>query len=997
VGTGTAPPFVGRDAELRALLAAWHRAAGGTPGVALVAGEAGSGKTRLVEELAAHVSAEGGVVLAGSSSRSEAADLPYLPFAQMLRTLLASGDHTELREMLGTSSDELGRLVPGLPTAELPEPTPETAGVARVRLFDLVLAMAERLGTRQPTLAIVEDVHWADASTRDMLRFLASHVRSGAILLLATWRTDEPAHGEAFGEFVAELARTASPLRLELGPLDRPAVEQLAASIAGERPSPDAVDRLIERSGGLPYFVEELAELGAHGAELKAAPGSIGDVVSVRLRRLAPDARRVARAAAVAAPHIDEAILGGLTQLGESEVDSALRELLDARVLVATEDGAGYRFRHGLLQEAAYGELLPGERRSMHERCAAALEDPAGGFLAPDAALARHWLAARRPEHALAPAIRAAEHAERAFAFAEALEGYERALAILTELDDAPDRADLPDRSHLHERASATSALLGLRKRALEHGRAAVATLPADALPEHAAGVHAALRWALWHATDIDAALADAADGLRALAPDADPKIRADLLAHTAGLLLSAGRHADAAAMAAGARALAVSIGAEPEAALAEGIAGWADLHAGRADDALSRLRAVRDTALRLGLVYGIGLAYVHLCAALLAAGRAREALWEATAGIEKCRALGLDRAYGVELRRHAVEALWRLGRWDELTSTAEAGLERADPSAAGVFALLLARVAAARGDIPAAREHLVAAPDVLGEPWTATPPGFDPAPLRTLASAEVALAAGDADAAAALVADPAHLPVGSVYAPELGALAARVAADLAIVRRARGEGDAAAADLRGFEAAAGAVHAAATAQLSGPWRDQGRAEMRRGAGEETAADWRRLVEAWSQAEAPLPAAYAAFRLAEALVFGHAARADTVAAIRDAHERASSLGAATIQADVGRLARHARVPLEGAGDASATTAAPGDDPYRLTPREREVLALLTHGRTNREIARTLFMSESTASVHVSRVLDKLGVRSRVEAATLALRLGIVATTPKPPG
>jgi DNA-binding NarL/FixJ family response regulator len=390
--------------------------------------------------------------------------------------------------------------------------------------------------------------------------------------------------------------------------------------------------------------------------------------------------------------------------------------------------------------------------------------------------------------------------------------------------------------------------------------------------------------------------------------------------------------------------------------------------------------------------VYGIGLAHVHLCAALLAAGRAREALTEAGAGIEMCRGLGLDRTYGVELRRHAAEALWRLGRWDELETVAAAGLERATSTAAGTFAAILARLAAARGDIAAAQRHLADVPASYAEPWTVTPPGFDAAPLRALAVAEIAHAAGNGAGGGANVPDAGRLPVASVYAPELAAVAARTAADGAIDLRARGQVDTAAADLRRFSTAARAAFVSAVADLSGPWRDQARAELRRGAGKETAADWRRLVAAWSEADAPPAACYAAFRLAEALLFAHASRSDVVAAIRDADARARALGAATIGADVGRIARHARVPLDSAVGDAATDPGRGDDAYGLTPREREVLALLTQGRTNREIARALFMSESTASVHVSRLLDKLGVRSRVEAATLAVRLGIVAAS-----
>jgi DNA-binding NarL/FixJ family response regulator len=166
---------------------------------------------------------------------------------------------------------------------------------------------------------------------------------------------------------------------------------------------------------------------------------------------------------------------------------------------------------------------------------------------------------------------------------------------------------------------------------------------------------------------------------------------------------------------------------------------------------------------------------------------------------------------------------------------------------------------------------------------------------------------------------------------------------------------------------------------------------VRRGAGKDTRRHWRDLVAAWTFAASPYPAAYAAFRLAEASLFGHAPRPDVVAAIRDAHARAAALGATSLADDVARLARHARVSL-GAEPRASTDASQGPDGFGLTAREREVLTLVAAGRTNREIARSLFMSESTASVHVSRVLDKLGVRSRVEAATLALRLGIVAAT-----
>src|SRR5689334_19699177 len=453
--------FVGREQELAALEAALARADAGEGSVVLLAGESGIGKSRLIGELTERARASGATVLTGECLELAEGELPFAPIVGALRSL----GRDQVEELIGPAHDELARLLPELATG-----APQGAGAdgafgSQSRLFEQLLGVLSALGREAPVLLVVEDLHWADRSTRDFISFLVRNARRERLALVASYRSDELHRRHPLRPFVLELERSGQAVRVELRPFGREELSQQVAAIRGATADPLLVEELLNRSEGNPFFTEELlaAATSTAGSTL---PQSLRDALLLRVEGLSEAAQSLLRIAAVAGRTIDHLLLEAVAELPDAELHDALREAVAAYVLVNDPASTGYSFRHALLREAVYEDLLPGERRTLHISLANALEKQ------PELAGSRAGSAAELA-HALPASIRVGMEAESVRALAEAALQYERALEIWDVAADAAGELPL-DRFAVTRRAAEAQSLGGDRDRAIALARSLI-------------------------------------------------------------------------------------------------------------------------------------------------------------------------------------------------------------------------------------------------------------------------------------------------------------------------------------------------------------------------------------------------------------------------------------------------------------------------------------------------------------------------------------------
>jgi predicted ATPase len=339
-GRVSSPTFVGRIEELKVLEAAWVRAADAEPAVVLLGGEAGVGKTRLVAELTARCAGDRTQVLAGGCVPAVEAGLPYAPIVEALRGLLADLGADTLRGLIGPSWPELARLVPGLGEVESTTP-PGQDGPSRV--FELLLGLLRRLTEQAPRLVVVEDLHWADRSTRDLVAFLARNLRRERILLVVTYRSDETGRAR-LGPYLAELDRSGRVDRIELPRFQRAEVMAQLAGILRAAPAGELLDVVFARAEGNAFFTEEL--LAAVRAGSRELPMTLQELLGGRVEELSHRAQEVLGAAAVAGRRVPHRLLAVVAAPDDSQLDAALRQAVAHQLLVTRPDQDGYEFRH---------------------------------------------------------------------------------------------------------------------------------------------------------------------------------------------------------------------------------------------------------------------------------------------------------------------------------------------------------------------------------------------------------------------------------------------------------------------------------------------------------------------------------------------------------------------------------------------------------------------------------------------------------------------------
>ncbi|MFD7628912.1 ATP-binding protein [Streptomyces sp. NPDC059851] len=990
------PVFVGRADELAVLTDALGRAAGQEPQALLIGGEAGVGKTRLTEEFLGEAARSGAVVAVGGCVEIGAEGLPFAPFSTALRTLhrlLPS----ELAAAASGQEDELARILPEFgDTPRGPHDEESTA-----RLFELTARMLKGLAADRTVVLVLEDLHWADTSTRHLLSYLFRTLTSGRLVLVATYRADDVHRRHPLRPLLAELDRLRTVQRIELPRFNRAEVRRQLAGILAEEPDEAFVDSVFDRSDGNAFFVEELAACRESGCRAGLTE-SLRDLLLVRVEVLPDEAQRLVRIVAEGGSTVEYPLLLAVAGLSEDELIEALRAAVGANILLATADGDGYRFRHSLVREAVSDDLLPGERARVNRRYAEALEADDTLIRAEERIirLASYWYYANDAAKALPAVLAASVAARRRHAYSEQLRLLDRALDLWESAPEEVRQALRPvdytdvyppcgcdpaatplQRLDLLAEATVAARFGGERERALKITKTALRLLGEGGDPlrsawfwtERSRLVSSLARGDGWEE------LAKAQELVKGLPPS---QVHAEVLVRAAGWGMLHNPGPDNIDAAERAVAYARMIGADEIELNARITVGCLLTDSGDLERGLAEMRAVMERATELGLVMLAGRAYINLTSQLEGVGRSREAADLAEQGVEL---VGKSRLLDTEawIRGNMAESLYGLGRWDEAAAAARRALHVGQSAAPrGSAAARHAHLALGRGELAEAASQLQAAHAQFG---THDSQPQHRIPLFRLA---VGIAAGEgriADVRTEVAAAIDYgFPLGQHrYAWPLLLAAASAEAD------ARGLPVADAG-----RAAALAVLRAAARTLATPvpvWVAHSaffRAELLRAEARDTVADWADVEEAARPLERPYLLARARHRLAEAMLAAGGDREPAAALLRAAHATAGQLGARRLAEDLSLLAQRARLPVTEA-DAPAAEPAPDTDPveaWGLTSRERDVLRLVAAGHSNRRIAEELFISPKTASVHVSNILAKLGVAGRGEAAALAHRL-----------
>lgn len=969
-------PLVGRDGELDELAGLVGLATGSARAVVLLSGDAGVGKTRLLTELRGRAEASGWRTVAGHCLDFGDSALPYLPFTEILGRL--AQDEPQLVADLTQSHPAVRQLLPGQRVL-FGQSAAHAEDVERSDLFETVHAVFERLAQEQPLLVVLEDLHWADRSTRDLLGFLFQRRFTGPVAVVASYRSDDLHRRHPLRSAAAQWSRVPGVHRLPLGPLSDTSVRALAEAIQDGRLSEGELQAIVTRAEGNAFFAEELVV--ATELDGGSLPEDLASLLLVRVDQLDDPARQVVRAAAVAGRQVSHDLLAGVVGLDAEALDRALRDAVDRNVLVPF--GASYAFRHALLGEAVYDDLLPGERVRLHAAYAQALCCHVAAGTAAE--LARHARAAHDPVTAVRASIEAGDDAMAVGGPDDAARHYQVALELLA---DPAQREGLEDVDLVSLTSRAADALVasGDPHRAVALVSDQLQRFPADGDPLDRARLLLSIASAAL-VSDITIDALDLTTEALGLVGSEPTRLRAKVLSVHA-LANAARQRVDEAVRWADA---AVELAREvdlPRVELdaATTLARLAE-HAGDPDRSrvtlekiVEQARADGDTAAELrGLNLLGALHYEH--GRLAAASDAYTAAWRRAVEIARPWA-----PYGFDARLMAATVSYVAGRWDEARHTADTtGESPPGLPEAGLASIALA-VSAGRGES--------AGLDVLPRitPW------WERDGLIAIISGAAAIDlhgdAGDLEAVLSVHDDVVETVTGLWQVPSFMAqvrLGALVLGHLAQQAPSRSASERAELLRRGDDLLAVAREVVARAEERGrPPGPEGRAWLARAEAEHLRLRWLGGIDVPGEDEllAAWQVAVSGFE-----TFGHvfelARSRSRLAVVLRALGRTTE---AREHADPARQVAHAlgADPLLAELRAAGTTAVRAEtEPGALTPREHEILALVAQGRSNGEIARQLYISAKTVSVHVSNILAKLGAGGRTEAAALARSRGLL--------
>jgi DNA-binding CsgD family transcriptional regulator len=985
-GRASSPVLVGRDEQMAALAAAFTEVRQGGPSAVLLGGEAGVGKSRLVGEFGAVAARAGARVLTGGCLELGTDGLPFAPFTAVLRDLVHEMGADAVAAMLpGRTTRGLARLLP-----ELGEPDASSdPGEARARLFEEVLAALEQLARQSPVVLVIEDAHWADRSSRDLLTFLIGNQRAISGLLIAvTYRSDELHRTHPLRPLLAALDRFDWVERMELPRLSQHETGELVVHILGRELAMDLTDALYHRSSGNPLFVEAL--LRCDGELTCELPESLRDLLISSVRRLPEDTQEVLRVASAGGAATGHALLAAVSGLEDDALTRALRPAVLGNVLRPQADR--YAFRHELIREAVHDDLLPGEHGRLHSRFAEAIDaDPT--LVPPGRAAietAHHWHSAHDSTRALTAAWQAAAQADRAVAPAERLSLLARVLGLWDQVPDAELRIGA-DHVRVLEEATSAAHDAGEFERGIALATSGLKELDSATEPVRFAQLlesrgHFKMRLGR---KDFGQDLEDA---LSYVPADVAPPTRVKILLSLARCAPKVSQERSYAE-----EALALARQTADEANEANALLSLAMFDASSGQQAaadsgplqlIAQARAMAERSRADGVLLNAAVNESHLLEGAGEHELAAEAARRATVSADAQR---LSRTSGSLLAINQAEPLFALGRWDEALKIATGAMDlylAPGPLHRSMLRVLAGCIALARGEQAAAAQSVLAARDALRSARYEDQHQLPLARLEILHALNVDGPAA-AIAAASVTMDRFDLSGGSpryawpvVTAGMTAVLAAVRQAAVSHDERQRDEAAALADRLRTVAEKLedfGPVQRAFRLTFTAADAHATRLLAADGEPADLLAAWDHVAGAWADLSEPYPVSLALLEAAEyALACGD--RDGAAERLQRAVPLAAGLGAQPLSEQIAALAWRARIRLDGQdGDA----AAPEGGALRLTGRERDVLRLVAAGRSNREIAAELFISPKTASVHVSNILAKLGAASRGEAAAKA--------------
>lgn len=943
-------PLVGRSTELDRLRRSSGVAPAPSGAAVLVSGDAGIGKSRLVAELAAEASETGRLVVAGHCVGAGGDALAWLPFVELVGEL-------------ARSSTTFDTVLARHPTLAVLHPstsadsTPADAGQVAEGVHALLTAAAEE----RPLLVVIEDVHWSDHSSRDLLTVLLTRGFTAPVTLVVTYRSDDLHRRHPLHEVLTVWTRLPLVTRLDLTPLPSDEMHRLVRDLEDAPTATDRVSEVVDRAGGNPFFAEEIVA----GGDSTATPQDLARLLRLRLDRLDDPARLLVRAASLAGSSVDPELLGVVTGLEPDALDDAFQLAIDHQILEVGDQGT-FRFRHPLLGETVAGELLPGQRRRLHGAWLTALQDHPGR--GPAADLARHAAATGDTETAAEAAVEAGDEALRVGGARDALRLYEAALGWV---EDPGRRAETALAASIAAKAA------GDQVRSLDLLEEGIAELPADEQPRLRAEMLA--RAAGWYSTlDLPGdPLGMSKEAVDLLPEWREPVDFAVLMRHL-DVLVHLRRSEESAQ-------LIDEVITRAEELDLPGVVAEARLHEARllsqVDPDRARpglLTTAEDpsapASLRLPALLRLGTLERNV-------GNTKRAYEYYVMGAEiaerRQRPWG---PYGMECRLQAGRAAYEIGHWDDARRLLTSPADLPHPPR-GFMEGALVELQVAQGEAvdPGRLDETQQWWEVDALLVVSTLGGLIDLVGRLDRPAELL----DLMQRGIETIDRVWYPYAQAII-RLSALFAGQVADLAgrghDVAALREESDTCTDRLAELVA----IEGEEIGPESQAWLRRHDAERLRIAavtGERPDPDalveaWRETTEAFASLANRPEHARSVARHAEALVLVG----------RPAEAREAAATARTVAEELG--ARPVLDLLDGALGADTEGAAGAHG--TLTPRELEVLTHLDRGRTNGQIADALFISRKTASVHVSNILAKLGAATRGEAVSVARRQGIIS-------
>ena len=978
VRVGPERRLAGRAAEEELLARVIRGAVDGAPSALVVHGEAGVGKTRLLREVTA--ADPDLTVLWGSCVHFGSASVPFAPIIGVLQDWIDRSGPAERAEVL-VDTDELSALLPELGVGRISEPG---------RLIPLIDLVLHRIALRHRTVIVVDDLHWADMASLDVLAYLITGLHGQRLTLLGTCRDEDRGVGHPLHGWLADMRRMPFFDEIHLDRLAPDATATQLEYLLGRTPDIDLVTQVQARSDGNPYLTELLVHdlSGTESTLPKTVPAALREALLAAWHGLSRQARQLVRVLAVGGRPTPVAILTAVAAEHGFDVSE-----LSSCVTAAQEHGVlrpgpvdPLWFRHPLLAEVLYDGLPAGEAALIHATYLRVLESRSGPVEAVAADLAVHSQQAGRIDDTYRWSRVAAEHAASLRAPAVQAIQLERMCRLWNGVS-ADLRGTTHDRTELVLQASAVCMRVGRNDTAIDLLTEALSLVDHRRDPLAASSLLVDRSTLRWHQTEpIAAVLADIQKALKLTESHPDSAERARVLS----VLGSAENwHGHPGAKAHADEAVRIARAAGSDRALAEALAERSSVLASEFPlRALADAREAEPIARACGSMLDLLDALVWQVHALRGLGRREEATEVALRGYAEIVAPGRD-LFAYFLAYLAADGLIESGQWpraQELLRTALAA--RCRHIAGGAVRLTAASLAVRCGKVSEARQHLDRALELISDTF----PGI----RETLArgGAEVLVAEGRPEealswlgarltrAGAAPTGEDDYLLVDYAHAAAECARAARDAGDTDGVARFASAVESVVADwpwepfttARSDSAYQAMNRALFLAELARCRDDPDQSER-----------WQLAIDTCRQAQVPWHLAVAQWRCAEAAIAAGQSPVSVGELLRQANRGAVELGAIPLQDDIISLARRARITLREPVPVAVPLRA-GTPLSTLTAREREVLGFLVAGRSNGEIAKDLVISDKTVSAHVSNILRKTGTTSRMQAAALAERL-----------